>query len=379
MNIAHCIHGLGLGGAQQIVRLIVAGGDQDRHRYFVYSSLGGVRRDDVVRAGATVRVIPRHLPKFDPFWAGRLARTLRQDGISLVHTHLFGDSLHGVLAARLAGNLPVIMTVHTEFARFNPLQRLAYRWLVPRCARTVACSETVRDSFVSAGVRGSEDIVAIANGIELPASLRSSETTREEFRRRHGIGKHCLVLATVGRLVEAKGYRYVISAFARLCSSVDVDLRLVLFGDGRLKKSLERLAQREGVGDRVVFTGYRADVNELLTLVDVVVFSSIWEGLPVALLEAMAAKRCIVGTEIPGLQQAVRGEREAILVPPGSVEGLYGGLRRAVTDAPLRATLGRAARARFDERFTAVRMVAEYEALYEQIMQGGWIDTARER
>jgi glycosyltransferase involved in cell wall biosynthesis len=366
LNVAHCIHGLGLGGAQQIVRYIVARADPQHFRYFVYSSLGGIRRREVEETGATVRVISRRIPKFDPIWARQLARAMSRDGIDVVHTHLFGDSLHGYLGGKMAGALPVIMTLHTVLPGQNYLQRLGYRWLIPRCARAVACSEFVRSSFVSAGVRNAEEILTIPNGIEDPRLRRVETGGSDEFRQELGIDPRAPVIASIGRLVEAKGLGDLIRAFARIESPGEPSPVLVVLGEGPQRDDLERRSLKEGVADRVRFAGFRQDISSLMPQIDVVAFSSLWEGLPVALLEAMAFERCVVGTEIPGILEAVRHEREAILVPPGDVERLSEALRLATSDASLRVRLGQAARRRFLERFTAGRMVDGYEALYRQ-------------
>ena len=108
MRVAHCIHGLSLAGAQQVIRHIVESSDKERFRYFVYAHLDGPLRPAIERAGATVRLIHRRLPLFDPAWMWALRRAMVDDRIDVVHTHLFGDSLHGLLAARIAGRLPVV-------------------------------------------------------------------------------------------------------------------------------------------------------------------------------------------------------------------------------------------------------------------------------
>ena len=370
IRVANCIHGLGLGGAQQIVRFIVGRADPSQYRFFVYSSLGGVRVDDVKKAGASVEVLPRHLPKFDPLWVRALTRAFRRDRIDIVHTHLFGDSLHGFLAARSAGGIPVVMTVHSVLKQFSFMQQLAYRWLIPRSSRVVACSEMVRESFRAGGIRSSDEMVPIPNGIEVPEDALLESGADDPVRRKLASWSDGPILATIGRLTEAKGYSYLVRAFARLSRSIDTKPRLVLFGEGPLEDQLRSEARREGVAGQVLFAGYRSDVIELLRLVDVIVFSSLWEGLPVALLEAMAARRCIVGTEIPGILEAVRKDREAILVPAQDVAALHEGLRVAVNDPALRDRLGQAARERFDDRFTAERMVSQYEAIYRQVLAG---------
>src|SRR5205807_2396827 len=139
-------HGLGLGGAQEVIRQIVAGRRGD-FTYYVYTCEGGSLLGRLESAGARVRVLPRRLPKLDPGWVARLARAMRGDGIEIVHTHLFGDSLHGYLAAQAAGGLPVVMTLHSERALSTRLQQAGYRWLLRRAAQVVACGNSVRGSF----------------------------------------------------------------------------------------------------------------------------------------------------------------------------------------------------------------------------------------
>src|SRR5688572_16628258 len=112
LRVAHLIHGLGLGGAQQIIRHIVAESDAASYEHLVYAGNDGVFRPDIEAAGARVCVVPRRLRLFDPLWLSALARRMREDRIAVVHTHLFGDNLHGYLAARWAGGIPVIMTLH---------------------------------------------------------------------------------------------------------------------------------------------------------------------------------------------------------------------------------------------------------------------------
>ncbi len=363
LNLAHCIHGLGLGGAQKVIASIVRGRQDQQLRYFLYSCHDGDQRHEIEAAGATVRIVPRVLPKLDPSWALGLARNMRRDAIDLVHTHLFGDSLHGYLGARLAGGLPVVMTLHTRPEGLTSLQRRGYRWLLARSTAAVACSAAVSRSFSLNGMRAGR-FETIANGLEPPAS---ELTTAQRHQLRAGIGAdpETVVIAAIGRMAREKGYRDLITAFARMRS--ELDTRLVLVGDGPLRDELEAQARRSGL-DRLVFAGVRSDVPRLLQAIDVVVFSSLWEGLPIVLLEAMAAGRCIVTTAVPGILEAARDGREALVAPCGDPDSLAAMLARAVTDPGLRHRLGTAAARRFAKRYTAAAMVNGYERLYREIL-----------
>lgn len=365
MNVAHCIHGLGLGGAQEIVKEIARGSRPHGFRHFVYSCEDGVMAPRIEAAGATVRILPRVVAKLDPLWVARLARAMRRDRIEVVHTHLFGDSLHGYLAARAAGALPVVITLHIGPEGLTGLQRGGYRWLLARASRGVACSECVRASFEAQGWRELRPLTTIPNGIADGAAGNGNGGIRREL----GIPPAAPLVAGIGRLVEQKSFADLIRACRELNGLPGPPAVLALLGEGPLRAELERQAEEEGLGGRVVFAGFRPDVARLLPAIDVVAFSSLYEGLPVALLEAMAAGRCIVATAVPGIAEAVRDGREALLAPVGDPVRLGRALRQALVDPALRERLGQAARARFHERYTAERMVASYEVLYRQVRE----------
>lgn len=371
MRIAHAIHGLGLGGAQKIIASIVRGRQDRRLEYFVYSCDDGVFRAEIEAAGATVRILPRHLPKLDPFWIRRLAAALRDDQIDLVHTHLFGDTLHGYLAAQRAGRIPMMTTLHIGPEGWNRLQRLAYPHLLAKSGRAVACSESVRANVDLVYPRATRVMEVISNGIEPPPEPEAEPDGGDRARllSELGLDPSCRVVATVGRLSAQKGYRFLLSALAQLIAEDPATpAQLVLLGDGELRQELENQAQAEGIAKHVVFAGFRSDVAAVLRAVDIVVFSSLYEGLPIALLEAMAAGCCLVVTDIPGNLDAVRHEDEALVVPAGKSGPLARALARLITDTGLRTALGAGARRRFEQSFTAAAMVGRYERLYRSLL-----------
>jgi glycosyltransferase involved in cell wall biosynthesis len=364
-RIAHCIHGLGLGGAQRIVEQLVTGCGGFRH--FVYSPTDGVFRDGIEQAGATMRIVHRGLPKLDPIWVLKLSRAMRRDGIDLVHGHLFGDSLHGYLSARVAGGVPMVVTLHSTLEYSTTLQRLGYRWLLPRCDAVVTCSEAVRRSFVTGRVVPEHAVTTIHNGVPDPMKGPGDPGSRDAIRRELGLDPSTTVIATIGRLEPEKGQAYLLQAFARLAREVSPPPRLVFLGDGSLRDGLCAEARDMGIAPLVLFAGFRPDVTRLLPAFDAVVISSVFEGMSVAMLEAMAAGRCIVATDIPGVIEAVREGREALLVPVRDVAGLAEALRRVASDPALRERLGAAARQRFLGLFGPGRMVTAYGNLYRTI------------
>jgi glycosyltransferase involved in cell wall biosynthesis len=370
--VAQCVHGLGLGGAQQVIRHVIASANPAEFRFCVYAAEDGMFREVYEALGAQVNVIPRRWPRLDPGWIRQLHRSLIEDGVDLVHTHLFGDSLHGYFAARRA-QLPLMMTLHCDFALQSWPQRVGYRWVLSRPAHFVACSEHVRRTFES-GCRPRSGIETIRNGVRIDAASEVDRDTRAQRLLQLGADPEAIVLASIGRLERQKGLGPLLSAYAEVRRSVDTRSCLLLLGEGSLRGTLEVQARRLGIENDVVFAGTRRDVPELLPVIDVVIFNSVWEGLSVALLEAMETARCVVATDVPGNTEALRPDREALIVRPGDHDALVDALRVSVLNGKLRERLGKAARARLCEHFSADTMVEGYERLYRRL-----VDPARPR
>jgi glycosyltransferase involved in cell wall biosynthesis len=366
MRIAHCIHGVGLGGAQQVIRHIIADREPE-FEYVVLASTSGVFHQQIEEAGASVRVVRRYLPKFDPLWVSRLASAMRREKVDLVHAHLFGDSLHGYLAARRVG-LPVILTLHNMIEARTGIQRWGYGWLLGQPLVPIACAEFVRHSFSEHFGDRAAPIRTIQNAVDIPHEQATPSASRQVFENELGIRPDAMILAGVGRMVHQKAFEHMIAAVADL-RTANVPVQLVLFGDGPLRSRLESQVRRAGLTEDVIFAGFRSDIRQLMAAIDIVVFSSRQEGLPLVLLEAMAAGRCVVATRVGGIPEAVRDNQEALLVPSDDVDALTKALGRAVLEPALRQRLGQAARERYLRDFTVDRMVRSYEQLYCEVLE----------
>jgi glycosyltransferase involved in cell wall biosynthesis len=172
----------------------------------------------------------------------------------------------------------------------------------------------------------------------------------------------------VGRLVPIKDVATLLHAFAELRRTAPA-ARLVVAGDGELRADLERLAASLGVGSAVTFTGWRLDLENIYSAVDAVVLSSLNEGTPVALIEAMAAARPVVATDVGGVPDVVTHEHTGLLVPPGAPSELARAMARLAADAGLRRRLGAAGRARVAQRFGTARLVDDIAGLYVERLE----------
>jgi glycosyltransferase involved in cell wall biosynthesis len=201
----------------------------------------------------------------------------------------------------------------------------------------------------------------------LPKTRFDHHSTGEQARRALGIREGAIVVGTIGRLSRQKRHDVLVHAFSRV-KAIIPDAFLAIIGGGELEMETKDLLDGLPTGSCVI-TGHRADAPDLLPAFDVFAMSSDFEGLPFALLEAMATGRAIVTTDVQGAGEAVRHEREGLLVPRRDPEALATAIVRLARDRALAKKLGEAARQRFLHDFTADQMVERTEALYLEILE----------
>jgi glycosyltransferase involved in cell wall biosynthesis len=294
--------------------------------------------------------------------AARLAQHART--ADLVHTHTLAAANVLSRAAGRAAGTPVLAHLHIE-NHFRPATEPALRRLdnlsARSCAALVAVADDTRRAYERQGYpRGRIEVVY--NGVE--ASVPAGDG---DLRAELGIPEGAPLVGEVARLCEVKGQRELIAALPRL-----PDAHLVLVGKdleqgGAFQTGLEREAERLGVRDRVVFAGYRDDARRILGQLDVLALPSWTEGLPLVVLEAMAAGRPVVATPVGGTPELVADGETGLLVPPRHPAALADALRRLLTDADLRRRLGEAGRVRAGERFTVAAMTDRILQLYDEV------------
>ena len=301
----------------------------------------------------------------DPGCVRRLTRLVREHSIDIVHSHEFTMAVYGAAAAMLAG-IPHVMTVHGGFTATAALRRrIALRWAMRRSGHAIAVSNATRAEFAQKlGVRSSVFDV-VHNGV--PSKRGSGKPIAEEFK----IGDGEVVLLAVGNLERNKNHRMLLEAMVDLLQAgLNVPWRLIIAA-GRGGPEQEYLAdyvQTHRLENHVHIVLGRSDVADLLARADLFVMPSIWEGLPMALLEAMVAGKAIIASATAGIPEAIASGAEGILVPPGDLDALKTALRDLVTNADRRRALGAAAGARAAREFTIEVMTDRYLAMYQPLV-----------
>jgi glycosyltransferase involved in cell wall biosynthesis len=299
--------------------------------------------------------------------ARRLPRLLGGRRFDLVHSLLFRAHLLGRLAARRLGARAVVNSYRSGVEAAGGWALRADRWTAGRVTRFHLQSAGLAAALRSRLGGDPERYVAIPNGIDLAEADAALAVGREPARRRLGLYPTDLVIAYAGRLHEEKGVRHLLAAFHALLQAQPT-ARLVLAGDGPARRNLEAATAALRLGPFVRFLGALPDPWPLLAAADVFALPSLWEGMPNALLEAMAAGLPSVATAVGAVPEVAVDGVEALLVPPGDPVALAAALA-ALAGAPARRReIGAAARRRVEGSFRIEAHVAAIDRLYAGLL-----------
>jgi glycosyltransferase involved in cell wall biosynthesis len=294
----------------------------------------------------------------------RVLRLVRRRGVALIHSHGKGAGVYGRAVARLVG-VPAIHTLHgIHFERYAPPARAAYLALERRLsswtARVVNVSRAQEREGLALGLFDARRSRVIPNGVDV-ARLALAALARGEARAALRLPADAIVVGSVARFDEVKRLDLLIDAIARVPG-----LTLVLVGDGGARPRLAALAAERGVEPRVVFAGELEGAARLLPAFDVFASAARKEGMPIAVLEAMALGLPVVASDIPAHRE-VLGPGSAGLVA-GTVEAFAAALARLARDGPARAALGAENRTRARSEFDVRPMLDALEALYGEVL-----------
>jgi len=290
-----------------------------------------------------------------------LMRIFKRRRVDLVHSHEFTMSVYAAVACRLA-HLPHVMTMHGNMTMTDAWRRrAALRWAFRRGQGTVAVSAATKRQLDTDLSLGPDQLRVIRNGI--PVRQGDPQPVREEL----GVGPDERLILAVGNLDRRKGHIYLLEALAMLKDEGLCSWRVAIAGGrgGDEGPRLEAFAAAHGFGDRLHVLTHRDDIPNLQAAADIFAMPSLWEGLPLALLEALLAGTACVASDTSGIPEAIRDGQDGLLAPPGDSAGLAKALRRLVTDDAFRETLARQGQERALREFTIGVMADAYEKLFE--------------
>jgi len=358
-NLLIVTYYLDKGGVEEVILTYTRLLPPERYDVTVVCFVSGRTSQDIA-SNTLARVIkvdtPSRLRRFFRIW--RIARQVRPQ---IVHNHA---CWYGLIAGFLV-RAKCVETIHNTYHWFTRYERIHYGLYCLLADRLIAVSDYVRDftleffPFMKA-----KKFVVIHNGVDCGKFLEDFHP--EDLRKKLGIDPARIVIGFVGRLAEQKGVGYLLQA-ARLLSGTHSNLQFVIVGEGDLRQQLEAQAAQLGLSN-VLFVGYQCDIPRYMQMFDVFVLPSLWEGLPVSALEAMAAARPVVATRVSGTSEVVVDGVTGFLVEPRNAEQLKDRLARLIEDPNLRTLMGTVGRKRVTENFSAHSMVAKTEQLYNELL-----------
>ncbi len=367
LRVLQLIDGLKIGGAEVLLRDLVFGLREAGYQVSVGYSTPGPIQEAIDAMGISLTRLPR-IMRVDPGLLMGICRLIRRERPQIVHTHLFKSDFHGRFAARLCGVPVIVSTVHNidAWARWAPLGYL-YGLTSHLSDRIIAVSDEVRDFQIRHTGTPALKIITINNGVDISMFENQSER-RMSIRKELNLAPSVPVIGIIGRLEPQKDHKTFLQAAVSI-KSVLPEAHFLIVGDGSLREELKLRAHALGLLPSVIFCGIRKDIPDLLAAMDLLVFSSRWEGLPVALLEGMASGLPIVSTAVGGIPGAVAGNQTALLVPPENPGELAKACLTVLQDRELARRLGTAGRNRVIEKYSIQTMISRTIELYENLWQ----------
>jgi glycosyltransferase involved in cell wall biosynthesis len=285
---------------------------------------------------------------------------IQEDGVDLVHTHGYKADLYGYVAARRS-HKPIVATCHNwvggtaALGIYNHLDRLALKRFNGLAAVSDSVTRRLLDSGVSAG-----KIKTIANGIDVQAFEQAQPLPALVFSGNKVVGM-------VARLDLQKGFEYLLRAVRELCGTFN-DLKVVIVGEGPDRTAIENMIQQYGLQSKVILAGQQSDMPGVYAAIDIFVLPSLNEGLPLTVLEAMAASKPVIATRVGAIPSVMKHGENGLLVDPKDADGLRNAIASLLTDSDLCRRMGGAGHDWVSRNYTSEVMALKYRQMYEEVL-----------
>ncbi len=368
IKVLECIRQGKVGGGESHLLNLVEYLDRDRFDPIVLSFTDGPMIDRLKQMGVETHVIFTEKP-FDVTKWGKVRRLLKSSGVDLIHAHGTRAGSNVLWAARSLG-IPVVYTIHGW--SFHPDQQrmlrrmriLGERYITSRTAVNISVSDANRES----GKKEFPDFRSVRVNYGIDQKKFSPNNVQKDVRAELGIPAEALLVLFIARFTVQKQPLAMVEAFRRALPEAP-GMHLLMVGDGELKEQVLDLAKGPELEGHIHFQTFRQDVPDVLAAADIFVLPSLWEGLPIGLLEAMAMGKAIIASDVDGTGEVLRNEENGLLV---ATDGLVDRLVKALTvlakDGERRKRFEREAIATVNERFNVVNMTHNIEHVYTDVL-----------
>jgi glycosyltransferase involved in cell wall biosynthesis len=388
--VVHIITKLELGGAQQNTLFTVGHLNRDVYKPILISGAEGILVEEAKNLkDVKVHYLPELVREIRPLtdMAGlvkikRILKQVRKDASGskvIVHTHSSKAGILGRWAAWLAGITLIVHSVHGfSFNNFQPFPVRTFYILLERITARITTafitvSEANREEGIHRRIFNGNEVTLIRSGIDIKR-FRDVTCDRITMRRKWGVDRNDPLIAMIACFKPQKAPLDFVRVAKMVLDEID-DARFFLVGDGILRPQIETLIRELGIENRVSLLGWRKDIPEIMHSIDLLVLTSLWEGLPRVLPQAMASGIPVVATNVDGSPEAVKNGCNGFLLPPGDITGMARKVIYLLKNPKIARTMGQKGRTLVEE-FDIMEMVTQQEVLYAKLLTGGRLDGA---
>jgi len=372
VNVLFIMPGMGMGGSERLVHNLAFRLDRGRFN----PSVAWLYGEDVLQEFQDLQVPLHHVPKkkrIDFSTMRRLARIIESERIDVVNAQHFMPAIYAYYGCNIVAKKPLIFTAHSRWEiEDTPLRwRVAGGSLLRRISASVGVAPDVSRAIQCVFKTRASQTVTIENGVDIDWFGQQKDV--RGLRSSLGLADSDRVIGIVANLKKVKNHLFLLEAFAKVAEEYG-NVKLLVIGQGfaghsdNTERDLCVFVNNHRLPEKVLFLGYRTDIFELLQIMDIFCLTSVREGLPIGLVEAMAASLPVVGTNVEGIRDVITPNVDGVLVELGDIAALKDALLHLLREPQLRRRLGQAGRDKAVERYSLQRCIREYERLFLSVV-----------
>jgi glycosyltransferase involved in cell wall biosynthesis len=375
INLLYIITKLELGGAQKQLLSLINHLNKEKFKPFLFTAKDGLLLSEAFSLKELTLKKSRYLerpinPLRDFLALIEIYGFIKKNNIEIVHTHSSKAGILGRLVARLARVKIIVHTVHGwSFNDYQPkIVRLFFIWLERLAAsftdKLIIVSNYDKQKGLDKHIGRENKYTLIRYGVDYTEFNIKDQNIREEL----GINPNDLVVGMIACFKPQKSLQNFIR-LAFLVKEFSPHIKFLLVGDGILRRSIEKLIEKLNLKNCIILTGWRRDIPQILSAIDVFVLTSLWEGLPITILEATASSKPVISTHTGGVAEVIVEGKSGFLVAPGDMNKMSERITVLIKDENLRRQIGQNARAGLDSNFMLTNMISKTENLYKELMK----------
>lgn len=365
IKILHMIETAGPGGAENMLIRLIHGLDKKKYDSVACFLKSGWLPDKLKSQNVETLIISQKRC-IDIHWLIQVIRYIKKNNVKIIHTHEFAMNVNGSLLSMLI-KIPCVTTVHGK--NYYPdkwYRKVAYRF-VSKKSYMVAVSSDIKNFLAEQISINKDKIHIVINGINTKDYMHS-ETTRMNTRQSFAINNNNILIGAIGNLYTVKGHIYLIEAAGIVCKNYP-EVKFIIAGRGEQQSRLEEKINELGLHDNVNLLGFREDIPEILNALDIYVMSSLSEGTPLSILEAMASGVPIVSTNVGGIKRIIEDGMNGSLVDAKNPGQLADAIIELIKDRKKRVMLARHAKASVESNYSMDNMLAIYDDIYSHLIK----------